>query len=178
MKNTFILDNISVINFIHLNEDDLLEILKMRNNPKISQWMLVDRQISRTEHFNFIENLKLQKKQIYFALKHMDMILGVISLTNIDLYNKNAFIGIYANPNLLQPNNKSKSVGHRIMKVLKYISFDELSLHIIFAKCLSTNMSALRFYEKEGFLKCGILPQSIKKADGFIDTILLSFKKD
>lgn len=174
----FQIDGINAVNFINLNNDELLKILEMRNDARIAKWMLLERQISQNEHFNFVEKLKTQKNQVYFALKNnINEILGVISLNNIDLHNKNAFIGIYANPNKLHLRG-DKNIGQKIMKVLKYISFDELSLHIIFVKCLSTNTLALRFYEKEGFFQCGILPQSIKKTDKFIDTIILAFKKD
>lgn len=169
----FKFNNIYAINFINLNNSDAMEVLNMRNDSKIAKYMISERKISQCEHLNFIANLKWQQNCVYFAIKENDLILGSISLNNIDLCNKNAFIGIYVNPNM-----QHKGIGSKLMCILKYIAFDELSLHILFAKCISINTYALKFYEKEGFLKCGILPQAIKKDNNFIDIEILAFKKD
>lgn len=134
--------------------------------------------------------------------------LGVFSLNHIDLANKNAFFGIYANPALLfggefdpkscgaesfgesgaKPLSESSGAarlerpknapnfrpGHRIFGALRHLAFERLGLNAIYARVLEPNARALRFYEKEGLARCGILPLGARWGGGFIDVILMA----
>lgn len=170
-------------------------------------------EISESEHFRFIESLRNDKKNAYFAVyecelrksqippplrsrikkagknspslrdsalcaqswqstKKFSTFLGVVCLNQIDLANKNAFLGIYAN---LTANPTAKN-GANLLKMLKFIAFSELNLHILYAKVLSTNSRALRFYDKNGFVRCGKLIEAIKDNEKFMDLEILALK--
>ena len=140
--------NLQAINFTNLNQSDLLTILDLRNDIRVSKYMFVNRKITKKEHFKFIKNLDSTKDRIYFAIKNKNNeILGIISLTNIN--NLSAYIGIYKNPNL-------QSNGILLMQAIKYIGFKKIGLKKLFANCLQNNHKALRFYEKTGFKKTKI----------------------
>ncbi len=94
--------------------------------------------------------------------------LGVICLNNIDLANKNATLGIYS---AINANN-----GAKLLKMLQFIAFSELNLHILYAKVLSTNTRAIRFYEKSGFVRCGAMIEAIKEGEKFIDLDIWALK--
>lgn len=179
MKFDYNLNKLKIINFVDLSYDEALQILQMRNDKRISQWMFVDRIIDIDEHLGFINHLKQTKNQIYYAIKNTanDCFVGVVALNSIDFVNKNAFIGIYANPAMLHLKRK-QGIGHQLMEILKHIGFHQLSLHILFARCLSENLQALRFYKKENFFECGILPESVQRGDKFSDTIILALKRE
>ena len=173
IQSNFSFDNANAINFINLGKDDLLEILNIRNDIRISKWMFSNKEITQQEHFEFIKMLNMQTDRIYLAIKNKNQeILGVISLTNINLDEKSAYIGIYTNPNINAQN------GSLLMQIIKHIGFKQMRLKKLFAQCLKGNNKALKFYAKEGFKEWRIIPNYINKYDKFIDVIELILTKE
>ena len=188
-------ENMVAINFINLDNARACEVLEARN--AVSEFMLTNRKISKAEHFKFIESLRNNKNNAYFAVYEKDKIAesrldsakqvdsapstnganstnlqnlcGVICFNPIDLANKNAFFGIYS---------KGKNNGAKLLQILRFIAFEGLNLHILYAKVLSTNARAIRFYEKNGFVRCGGLPEALKRDDKFIDLEIWALKNN
>lgn len=184
MSENFALENLVALSFINLSKDCALEVLKARN--AVREFMLTRRIISEAEHFRFIESLRNNKNNAYFAVYEVDSptifhsatqgestyengaFMGVICLNNIDLANKNATMGIYS---ALNAHN-----GAKLLKILRFIAFSELNLHILYAKVISTNKRAIRFYEKSGFMRCGAMIEAIKDGEKFIDLEIWALK--
>ena len=190
MSGNFALENLVALNFVNLSKDCACEVLKARN--AVREFMLTRREISEAEHFRFIESLRNNKNNAYFAVYEVDSptdsviarfghlpeskqsinengaFMGVICLNNIDLANKNATLGIYSAPNAHN--------GAKLLKILRFIAFSELNLHILYAKVLSTNNHAIRFYEKSGFVRCGAMIEAIKESEKFIDLEIWALK--
>ena len=173
-------ENMVAINFINLDNARACEVLEARN--AVGEFMLTNRKISKAEHFRFIESLRNNKNNAYFAVYEKDKnaessvdstesqnLRGVICFNSIDLANKNAFFGIYS---------KGKNNGAKLLQILRYIAFEGLNLHILYAKVLSTNARAIRFYEKNGFVRCGGLPEALKRDDKFIDLEIWALKNN
>ena len=211
----FVLENLVAVNFVNLDEIQAREVLKARN--AVREFMQTRREISESEHFRFIESLRNDKRNAYFAVyecesrksqippplqmgikavgknspslrdsllcaeswqstKKISTFLGVVCLNQIDLANKNAFLGIYANFSANHTANPTANNGANLLKMLKFIAFSELNLHILYAKVLSTNSRALRFYDKNGFVRCGKLIEAIKDNEKFMDLEILALK--
>ena len=190
MNGNFALENLVALNFVNLSKARACEVLKARN--AVREFMLTRREISEAEHFRFIESLREAKNMVYFAVYEVDSptdsviarfghlpeskqsinengaFIGVICLNNIDLANKNATLGIYSAPNAHN--------GAKLLKILRFIAFSELNLHILYAKVLSTNNRAIRFYEKSGFVRCGAMIEAIKENEKFIDLEIWALK--
>ena len=199
----FAFENLVAVDFVNLSESSALAVLEARN--AVREFMLTSRKIGEVEHFRFIKSLRDDKRNAYFAVYECESsetqtppplrrgikgvgknslslqdsaiakqstFIGVVCLNQIDLSNKNAFLGIYAN--LVA--NPTANNGANLLKILKFIAFDELNLHILFAKVLSTNSRALRFYNKNGFVRCGKLIEAIKREDKFVDLEILALK--
>lgn len=96
-----------------------------------------------------------------------DEILGVVCFNRIDLINKIAYFGIYANP-------KFRGIGSHLFEVSWRIAFSELNLRILFAEVLSTNKRALKFYYKHNFKYCGSLKDAVRRDNTFIDIEILT----
>ena len=228
-------ENMVAINFINLDNARACEVLEARN--AVGEFMLTNRKISKAEHFRFIESLRNNKNNAYFAVYEKDKnaessldsadfadsalstneanstiadeflgfceasdkdktkvyrgsepkqslksrcesefaldstqnLRGVICFNSIDLASKNAFFGIYS---------KGKNNGAKLLQILRFIAFEGLNLHILYAKVLSTNAHAIRFYEKNGFVRCGGLPEALKRNDKFIDLEIWALKNN
>jgi UDP-4-amino-4,6-dideoxy-N-acetyl-beta-L-altrosamine N-acetyltransferase len=153
MKNfcqNFDLSQASLINFINLNEDDKEIVRKWRNHPRVRKWMRTDDIIDRQEHLSFIERLRSDNKNFYWMGKSNNENIGVISLNNLDAKNRNAFLGVYANPDL-------KGVGVKLMAALKDLSFNMGHLHSLRLEVREENLNAIKFYQKSGFKQEGLL---------------------
>lgn len=194
MSGNFALENLVALNFVNLSKDCALKVLEARN--AVREFMLTRRIISEAEHFRFIESLRNNKNNAYFAVYEVDLdlslrgespnlpkqstqgestyengaFMGVICLNNIDLANKNATMGIYS---ALNAHN-----GAKLLKMLRFIAFSELNLHILYAKVISTNKRAICFYEKSGFMRCGAMIEAIKEGEKFIDLEIWALKND
>lgn len=196
MSGNFALENLVALNFVNLSKARACEVLKARN--AVREFMLTRREISEAEHFRFIESLREAKNMVYFAvyedsnksslrgetnsviarfghlpeskqsINENGAFMGVVCLNNIDLANKNATLGIYSAPNAHN--------GAKLLKILRFIAFSELNLHILYAKVLSTNHHAIRFYEKSGFVRCGAMIEAIKESENFIDLEIWALK--
>ena len=189
----FVFENMVAINFINLDKAHACEVLEARN--AVGEFMLTNRKISKAEHFRFIDSLRNNKNNAYFAVYEKDSkiaesrldsadfadsalstneansqnLRGVICFNSIDLANKNACFGIYSN---------GKNNGAKLLQILRFIAFEGLNLHILYAKVLSTNARAIRFYKKNGFVRCGVLPEALRRDDKFIDLEIWALKNN
>lgn len=186
----FVLENMVAINFVNLDNARACEVLEARN--AVGEFMLTHRKISKAEHFRFIDSLRENKNSAYFAVyekyckgaeSRLDFatrtadsapfsqnLLGVVCFNSLDLANKNAFFGIYS--------ARGKNNGAKLLQILRFIAFEGLNLHILYAKVLHTNARAIRFYDKNGFVRCGRLFEAVKRGVGFIDLEIWALKNN
>ncbi len=152
----FSLTKCELYNFINLPESKKELVRNWRNDADIKKWMITDHIISKSEHLSFIESLKNDNKNTYWLVADKNIELGVVSLTRIDCNNKNAYLGIYANPGL----NK---VGSKLMASLMDVSFNLGGLHSLKLEVREDNKRAIEFYKKSGFKREGLLRDMINK---------------
>ncbi len=86
---------LSFINFNHLSEDVLLEILKHRNAEEIRKQMRNTEIISKDEHLNFCKSLHNNDKLFYYAVFHDDKLIGVIDCVLLDEVSRTFMPGCY-----------------------------------------------------------------------------------
>lgn len=159
----------SLINFINLNADEKLEILKWRNDENIRKWMFSDKIIEKESHFNFIENLKNDHKNYYWRLSDNNGVkYGVISINKLDMNNRNSYLGIYKNPYL-----DKKGGGIILMKSLFYAAFKILGLHTLKLEVAADNERAINLYLKTGFREEGRLREFLDKNGRRLDAVVM-----
>lgn len=156
-----------VLNFINLNNKEKEIVRSWRNSLWIRKWMYNSRTISKIEHEVFIKSLEKDNNNFFWAVKSENgEYIGVIYLNRVDFNNKNAYLGIYANPHL-------KGVGDRLMKCLKELSFKIAKFHTLKLEVIETNKNAIRFYEKSGFKKEGCLNEFVWKNGKWLNVIIM-----
>lgn len=155
-----------LINFIHLSEDEKEIVRTWRNHPGIREWMRTDKVIDSNDHLAFIERLKTDNRNFYWMVKNKNENIGVIYLNQLDSKNRNAFLGVYANPDL-------KGVGYKLMTALKTLSFDLGHLHSLKLEVREDNHRAINFYQKSGFKQEGLLREAIYHDGKWYDAIIM-----
>ncbi len=159
-QKNFSIDNLYAINFCNMTNKEIQNILKYRNHPFIRNKMYSDNIIDEKTHYNFIESLKNNEYSKYFLVQENNCDIGVINLIRINIKHKQAYLGIYKNPFL--DNDKHKSYGHLLMKMIKYIAFKHYNLNMLYLEVISINEIAIKFYEKEGFKLLGKLENGFR----------------
>lgn len=131
----------------NLDLKDRRGILEWMKDPTINQFFRFAPDTISEETINeFIKKTESDLKNKHFAIVDTnDEYLGTISLKNIDYQNGNAEYAISL---------RQKAIGKDIAKeatdILLYIAFFELDLNKVYLNVLSTNIRAVRFYEKYG----------------------------
>lgn len=193
MAKNFFYNEIYALDFTLMDKKDSLYVLQMRNHAQVAQYMYSSH-ISKQGHTDFIKGLKNNQKSAYWLLKKRGEILGVASLSRINLTHKNAYIGIYKNPFLdacAQTKVLAKStctgvsshssgdfagisVGAEILATLEHIAFSEFCLHSLHLEVLESNAKAIRFYEKNGYKYGGKLVDFIYRNEFYHNALLYS----
>lgn len=88
---------LELINFTDLTDEQILMILRWRNDERVAKFMK-NKSVSEQEHRNFISNLKKDETKRYFLVKEDSDYIGVIDF--VDIAADSCEFGIYANPEL------------------------------------------------------------------------------
>ena len=141
---------VSLLNFINLTANDNLMILGMRNHPDVKRWMYNSNDISKQDHFKFIDSLKNDLTRQYFLVKKDSHIIGVVYFINIDSEKKTSEFGVYANPL-----GSLKSKGSILQSIVISYAFDSLNLNSLKLEVFKANENAIKLYEKYSFQYVG-----------------------
>lgn len=168
LKENFAFNGILLKNFVNASIEEKEIVRECRNDERIRKWMYSDEVISREEHFNFIENLGKDNKNFHWIAYKNEEIIGVISLNNTNIKNKNAYLGIYSNPS-----SEIKNKGSLLINCLKKVAFCIAGLHSLKLEVIIGNKKAIEFYKKNGFEEEGRLREFVLKDDKWLDVIIM-----
>ena len=130
---------LELINFTDLTDEQILMVLRWRNDERIAKFMK-NKSVSEQEHRNFIANLKNDETKRYFLVKEDSDYIGVIDF--VDIAADSCEFGIYANPEL-----KGKILMQTIVEyAAKTLRVDELK-----SCAYNENEKAIALYRKFGF---------------------------
>lgn len=137
--------NIVLKNFVHLEKLEHEKILELRNDESIRNNMKSNEIIEIKSHFSWIENLKREKLNIYYAVIQDNNIIGAIYITNINYTNKSATWGLYF----------KKKINPFISSIVTYLImnkiFYDLGINVLNLEVNKLNTSAYKFDLNFGF---------------------------
>lgn len=169
LRSNFILVDFTVINFVNFTDKEKEMVRNWRNNEKVRKWMYSDQTITHEEHSRFMDRLESDDKNFYWITKdNKGNYIGVIYLNRVDFRNKNAFIGIYSDPD-----NRMLGAGNILIDCIKKLAFDKAKLHTIKLEVIDNNEQAIRFYSKHGFNIEGKLREFVNKDGKWYDVIVM-----
>lgn len=151
--------------FLEISDEQKDEVLKWRNHPEVRSRMFTSHEITKEEHYRFIEGLKNDASSRYWMIGD----LGVISLKRISRTHRHAYLGIYKNPF-----HEERGIAKTLIDVLKKKAFGELKLHTLKLEVFSDNRKAFDFYERNGFRQEGYLRETVRsEQDGIYRDIVV-----
>ncbi len=126
--------------FLFLNENEIRDILELRNQKNIRENMINSEIISLENHFNFIDSLQNLTNKRYFAIFSEDELLGSVNF----IKDKELSWGLYFKDEV---NPILKSLSVYIFLDFIFSSFDE-NINSFIKK---SNLQALSFNKNFGF---------------------------
>jgi len=172
--NNFNIDDVEIINFLNISNEEREMVLDWRNHENIRKWMYSDNIISPGEHINFINRLANDSNNFYWVVKTKGgFYLGTIYLNKTDFKHKHVYIGIYSNPY-----NKNKSKGHLLIQCIKKLAFEIAGLHTLKLEVIDSNQKAIDFYTKSGFSEEGRLKEFVFKDGQWHDVVVMGIVND
>lgn len=98
-----------------------------------------------------------------------DIMIGNISLHNIDHLNRNAFIGIFIG----EEEYRGKGYGAEAIRLILAFGFRTMNLHHIMLSVHADNLAAIACYQKVGFRETGRLPEWVFKDGRYVDKLYM-----
>lgn len=140
--------NLIFVNYTQLPESDLLTILDFRNHISIRQMSYNDNGITKEQHFSFIEKLKLDVNNFYFAIKKNNKIIGSVSLTKCDFIKKYIFAGVFLDPKLI-----GSGLGVELEFECVNLAFEKFKIEIAGCEVFEDNEFAQKLISALNFRK-------------------------
>ena len=98
-----------------------------------------------------------------------DLMIGSISIHNIDHLNRNAFLGVFIG----EEEQRGKGYGTEAIRLILTYGFNTLNLHNIMLSVNEDNVGAIACYKKVGFREAGRRRQWVFKNGNYIDRIYM-----
>lgn len=138
---------VELVNYISLSDEQALDVLHMRNHPEVRRWMHDTREITKSEHFGFIDKLRSSEDKLYFLVMFEGGKVGVVYLTDIEREVSSCELGLFAN---LEADLSGK--GRLLMFCIIWLAEKKLKLNLLTLEVFASNRRAIKLYERFGFV--------------------------
>ncbi len=152
------------------NDDDV---------KKYIEWMNDEAVAGHFGQYNNVVSSKTELKWLYEPPPHMqryamvlldgDVLIGSISIHNIDHLNRNAFLGIFIG----EEKNRGKGYGAEAIRLILHYGFKTLNLHNIMLSVNADNYAGIACYKKTGFKEAGRRREWVFKDGEYIDRLYM-----
>lgn len=172
-KDIFEIGEFKYVNFTRLCEDSFLieNIRQWRNHPDVRKYMYNDDEISEEEHQIFISSLNKRNDVTYWFVHYKENPIGVVSLVKIDELNKQAELGYYLIPTILNSGLGLTFAFHNFLFAFKHLTFN-----LLFGAAHINNTNALLLDKYLGCIMGEYL--TIKKNGGNRNFLTWTLKKE
>lgn len=152
-----------------INADDADIYIKWMNETvarSFGQYPLV---VSSKSDLNWLFEPPSHMQRYAIVLLDDDIMIGSISIHNIDHLNRNEFLGIFIG----EEDYRSKGYGDESIRLILDYGFNTLNLHNIMLSVSTDNVGGIACYEKVGFREVGRWREWVFKDGKYIDRIYM-----
>jgi RimJ/RimL family protein N-acetyltransferase len=135
------------INLVEITENDASEIITLRNNPDLNQFLSSQSLISLESQIEWIKHNKERTDNVYFKIVDKDNVFkGTISLYRIE--NDRAEFGRF-----ISINSIAAVEGEYL--ILKF-AFESMKLNKVYCKTIKESQKVIQMHTKLGFKTVGL----------------------
>jgi RimJ/RimL family protein N-acetyltransferase len=155
---------------ISANNDDAETYVKWMNNREVALFFgQYNRIVASKGDLKWLYEPPSDMQRYAMVLADGDVLIGSISIHNIDHLNQNAFIGIFIG----EEEHRSKGYGAEAIRLILEYGFKTLNLHTIMLTVHADNYVAIACYKKLGFTEQGRLRECVFKNGEYIDKLYM-----
>jgi UDP-4-amino-4,6-dideoxy-N-acetyl-beta-L-altrosamine N-acetyltransferase len=158
---------------LELSAEQQARVRVLRNQPEVRRYMYTDHEISKAEHFKWLQRLKASQSQSVFVILSESMPVGVVSLAAINTTHRSADWAFYLDTTL-----QGKGLGSRVEFWLLDHAFGTAGLEKLNCEVLETNPAVIKMHQKFGFMIEGVRRQNIIRDGQRVDVVLLGITRD
>lgn len=147
-----------------MTSGDLAQVLEWRNDPKVRNYMLSRHEISPDDHRKWFEECLKNESRHLLIFECDDESLGFVSFNAPDAGAVSEW-GFYAAP--AAPRGSGAKLG---AAALQY-GFNILKLHKICGRTLGSNERSVRFHQRFGFQREGVLREQHFDGERYHDIV-------
>lgn len=147
-----------VVRFRAIEPQDLDTLKKWINDPDTACYLGASWPVSSREQQEWFERLckDRDRKKLAIELAQGELI-GLLSLTNIDLLNRSVEVGI----TIGAAEYRGKGLASRSLRLAVKVLFECFNYHRVWAQILETNEACLHLFQHAGFEQEGVLRESV-----------------
>ena len=152
-------------------DDDIAVLMRLRNDVSLqTQLMAQPRPNSRVRVSQWLKNWSERTDGVFFvvAAADDDHVLGYVQLANMDVMHGRGDLGI-----CLDPAVHGHGVADQTMELLQNYVIQVFGLRKFLLHVLCSNLRAIVFYEKQGFIRVGVLREHAFLQGGHVDVLLM-----
>lgn len=165
--------DIQLIPLMDISTEMQLKVRDIRNEEGVRKWMYTEHIIGLNEHLGWISRLKEDNTKIIFVVLDDEMnLLGVVSVSAIDLKHKRADWAYYLTE------NSRGGLGSVIEYALIDFVFNRLGIQKLNCEVIEGNSSVVKLHKKFLFKEEGFRRSNIFKDKKFIGVHLLGLTRE
>jgi len=146
------------------------------NDPSVSRTLRANGRVSVAAQELFIDSLATAPADLVLGVAAASdgRLLGAAGLHHLDDPARKAELGIFLGP----PPEWGHGHGTEAVALLLRHAFEDLRLHRVWLHVHADHDRALRVYERLGFRREGLLRDSGRRTDGFVDVVSMGILAD
>ena len=154
---------------------DVEKFYEWVNDPEVTEGLALFLPMSMRDEEKWFENLaERPREERPFAIEIRDendwKLIGNCAFFGFEWPSRSAEVGIMIGKKSVW----NHGYGTEVMGMLLRHGFETLNLHRVFLRVYSTNVRAVRAYEKAGFVQEGRLREAVYKHGRYDDVIMMS----
>ena len=159
-----------------ITPQDTQDIVRWRNNPEVLANFIDQQTITPQSHEAWLQNYVMTGKVVQFIVVETmsGKSVGSVFLRDIDTLHKHCEYGIFIG----EDSARGKGYGTQACRLACCFAFDYLAMQRVFLRVLFNNKSAVRSYEKAGFVPEGVFRKHVFVNGDFADVMFMGLLKE
>jgi UDP-4-amino-4,6-dideoxy-N-acetyl-beta-L-altrosamine N-acetyltransferase len=153
-----------------ITEDDTSSILKWRNSEFVRNNFVIRETFTEQSQKKWLSDVIARGRAVQYIILSNNLPIGSVYIRDIDYINKKGEFGIFIG----EKDFIGRGFGSLATKEMLKIAFEKLKLHRVYLRVFSDNIFAIKTYEKAGFVKEGILKDTVFIDGKFKDMLLMA----
>ncbi|MDR1688450.1 MAG: GNAT family N-acetyltransferase [Clostridiales bacterium] len=155
---------------VSANDEDAEKYIGWMNDKTVAaMFAQYNRVVASADDLEWLYKPPGDMQRYAVVLREGDVLIGSISIHNIDHLNRNAFIGIFIG----EEEYRGKGYGTEAVRLILNYGFKTLNLHHIMLTVHADNYGGIACYKKAGFREVGRLSEWVFKDGVYVDKLYM-----